>query len=112
MSHIQTSIFEQNKLSKTNTDLHVAKGRLESTPVETPVASPMTSPIETPVGSQETNEAVHQILTEMKSPRFVYFNVTGLNNDVMRRFHGSLRRFTYSPQAKSYVLIFSLSQYL
>ena len=35
-----------------------------------------------------------------------HFKVTGSNDDVMRRFHDSLRRFGYSPQAKSYVLNF------
>ena len=35
------------------------------------------------------------------------FKVIGPNDDFMRRFHDSLRRLRYSPQAKSYVLIFS-----
>ena len=37
------------------------------------------------------------------------FKVTGSNDDVMRRFYDSLRRFRCSPQAKSYVLIFFLN---
>ena len=41
---------------------------------------------------------------EIFLPRELY--LTGSINDVMRRFHDSLRRFRYSPQAKSYVLNF------
>ena len=49
------------------------KNRLESTPVATPDETPNQSPMITPVASQEqeAQEAANQILSEMKSPRYV-----------------------------------------
>ena len=42
----------------------------------------------------------------------VSVKVEGSNDDVMRGFHDSLRRFRYSPQAKSYVLNFSQNEFV